>query len=99
MCDVTCILWLIPALPLAAAALIAFAGPRWLRHHSHWPCIVAVIGSCVLSVIVLAAVSQMAPERAEIHPYYTWFRTGNLDIGFSLRADALTAIKIGRAHV
>ena len=38
------VLWLIPALPLAASALTAFLGPRLLRQQSHWPCIVAAIG-------------------------------------------------------
>jgi NADH-quinone oxidoreductase subunit L len=49
-------LWLIPGLPLAAAVLTAFFGPRFLRKQSHWPCVLAVAGSCVLSVLVLIAV-------------------------------------------
>ena len=49
-------LWLIPALPLAAAALIAFLGPRFLRGRSHLPCIAAGAAACVLSVLVLFAV-------------------------------------------
>jgi NADH-quinone oxidoreductase subunit L len=96
---------LIPLLPLAAAALIAFLGPRLLRNHSHWPAILAVAGSCVLSFLVLFAVLGAGghTEGAEVdHPpkplalesYYTWFQTGGLDVAFSLRADALTAIML-----
>ena len=39
-------LWLIPGLPLLASVVIAFLGPRLLRRHSHWPCILAIVGSC-----------------------------------------------------
>src|SRR5438067_432983 len=48
-------LWLIPTLPLLAAAVIAFLGPRFLRGHSHWPCVAAVAVSCVLSFLLLYA--------------------------------------------
>ena len=59
-------LWLIPALPLAAAVLIAFLGPRLLKERSHWLALLASAASCVLSVLVLLAVwnatSHAAPE-------------------------------------
>src|SRR5437870_2860669 len=54
-------LWLIPALPLFAAVVIAFLGPRFLRGHSHWPCVLAVAASCVLSFFVLNAVRELTP--------------------------------------
>jgi NADH-quinone oxidoreductase subunit L len=92
MSDVRPYLWLIPALPLAAAVLTAFLGPTLLRKHSHWPCILAVLASCVLSVLVLAAVAQ-APYKP-IDAYYSWFQAGRLDVAFKLRADALTAIML-----
>src|SRR5437773_439196 len=38
-------LWLIPALPLLAAALTAVLRPRLLRQHSHVPCIAAPAAS------------------------------------------------------
>jgi NADH-quinone oxidoreductase subunit L len=56
MSDLRPYLWLVPALPLAASALTAFLGPRLLRRQSHWPCILAVVGSFVVSVVVLSAV-------------------------------------------
>src|SRR5439155_24640804 len=52
-------LWLIPALPLFTAALITFLGPRFLRDRSHWPCILAVALSCLLSCFVLGAVNGL----------------------------------------
>jgi NADH-quinone oxidoreductase subunit L len=56
-------LWLIPALPLFAAVLIASLGPRFLRGHSHWPCVLAVAASCVLSFFVLNAVRELTPYQ------------------------------------
>ncbi len=84
-------LWLIPVLPLAASALTAFFGPRLLRQQSHWPAIVAGVASCFLSLVVLVAVLQGA-EGVEFN--LTWFQAGNADIGFTLRADGLTAIML-----
>ncbi len=84
-------LWLIPALPLAAAAITAFLGPRYLRQQSHWPCIIAIALSCVLSLFVWNGVAGMGEEQVAVGQYYSWFRAGTVDIGFSLRADALTA--------
>jgi proton-translocating NADH-quinone oxidoreductase chain L len=102
MSNVPAYLWLIPFLPLAAAALTALFGPRVLRQQSHWPCILAAAGSCVLSVFVLLAVRDLAPtgpadHRAEeqyVAAYYTWIHAGFVDIGFTLRADSLTAIML-----
>jgi NADH-quinone oxidoreductase subunit L len=56
MSDVRPYLWLIPALPLAAAAITAVFGPRLLRRHSHWPCILAGAGAFVVAVMAFLAV-------------------------------------------
>jgi NADH-quinone oxidoreductase subunit L len=56
MSDVRPYLWLIPALPLAAAAITGVLGPRLLRRHSHWPCILAGVGAFVVSVMAFLAV-------------------------------------------
>jgi NADH-quinone oxidoreductase subunit L len=58
-------LWLIPALPLLAAAVTAFLGPRFLRGASHWPCVVAVVVSCALSCVVLGTVAGLDPWPRE----------------------------------
>jgi NADH-quinone oxidoreductase subunit L len=49
---------LIPALPLAAAVLVAALGPRLLRGYSHWPVILALVGSFVMSLVLLREVGQ-----------------------------------------
>src|SRR5262245_22665098 len=84
-------LWLIPFLPLLASAVTAFAGPRWLRDQSHWPCVLAAGGSCILSLLVFLTVSRGFEGSAF---YYEWFHAGNVNVGFTLRADGLTAIML-----
>jgi NADH-quinone oxidoreductase subunit L len=49
-------LWLIPALPLLACVVTALLGPRLLRRHSHWPCILAGAGAFVVSIMAFLAV-------------------------------------------
>jgi NADH-quinone oxidoreductase subunit L len=92
-------LWLIPALPLAASALITFLGPRVLRRYSHWPCILAVLVSFLLSAFVFEAV-YVGLGKEYIEPvvhYPAWIQAGepgspaSVSIEFSLRADPLTA--------
>ncbi len=96
MSDVRPYLWLIPALPLAAAAVTGLFGPRLLRRHSHWPCIVAAAGSCLVSILVLMAVYRGGEQLPSA--YYEWIKVGDagagrgIDVGFALRADALSAV-------
>jgi proton-translocating NADH-quinone oxidoreductase chain L len=101
MSDVRPLLWLIPTLPLLAAALITFgftwAGP--LRRHAHWPCIIAAAGSFVAALLVFIKIYHGGEEPLAIAEYGTWFRAGDasaggptVDVPFSLRADALTGV-------
>jgi proton-translocating NADH-quinone oxidoreductase chain L len=94
MSDTAAYLWLIPVLPLLAAAVTAALGPGLLRKQSHWPCILAVVASCVLSFLVLRDVLGLGEGGPVVRRYYTWFQAGNVDIGFTLRADALTALML-----
>jgi proton-translocating NADH-quinone oxidoreductase chain L len=78
MSDVRPYLWLIPALPLAAAVITGVFGPRLLRRHSHWPCILAGAGAFVVAVLAFLAVHhdiggpltshQDAPPAQETSP-------------------------------
>ncbi len=95
MSDVSYLLWLIPALPLAAAVLTAFLGPKLLRAQSHWPCILGAAGACVVSVIVFCAVyTAPADKPVWVTSYYTVFHAGAVNVDFRLRADALTALML-----
>jgi NADH-quinone oxidoreductase subunit L len=92
MFDILQNLWLIPVLPLAAAGVTAIFGPAYLRGQSHWPCIIASIGSCALSFLVLYGL--ITPHDVPEPIRLTWFQIGNVDITFSLRADGLTAVML-----
>jgi NADH-quinone oxidoreductase subunit L len=107
MSNVGAYLWLIPALPLLGSAAIAVLGRRVLREQSHWPCVLGAGGACLFALAVLVAVANdpvgpfrgadLAPETdlpPHLHTYCTWFQAGNVDVGLSLRADALTAIML-----
>lgn len=73
---------LIPALPLAAAVVVALLGPRVLRGFSHWPVVLAIATSFVCSLILLREVAQgqrSAPEGGyeEIVTLWTWADVGH----------------------
>ncbi|MEX0819965.1 MAG: NADH-quinone oxidoreductase subunit L, partial [Pirellulaceae bacterium] len=64
------LLILIPALPLAAAIIVAIAGPKLLKQWSHVPVIVALVASFVCSLGLLSEVSRQStaakPEHAAL---------------------------------
>src|SRR5262249_12483200 len=106
MSDVASYLWLIPNLPLAASALITLLGPRLLRQHSHWPCVLACVLSCLLSILAFFSVYSRGHGEHDHHGsepqvavYYSWISVSgdntrvahdSLELGFALRADALS---------
>ena len=49
---------LIPALPLAAAVVVALLGAKLLRGYSHWPVVIALVGSFLASLALLREVAQ-----------------------------------------
>src|SRR5690242_9929111 len=102
-------MWLIPVLPALGAVIIALFGPRFLKNQSHWPCVLAIAASALLSFGVFGAVnSEDHPPTS--HSYGTWFRVSSFSkadelakrpqhdvevtVDFSLRADALSAIML-----
>ncbi len=88
------ILWVIPALPLAVAALNLFAGRRLGR----WSGIVAtlaVAGSFGVAVAaVLDLVSRPGEERLATQHLFDWVTSGGFTVGADLRLDALSATMI-----
>lgn len=63
---------LVPALPLAAAVLVAALGPRMLRARSHWPVVAALIGSCLASLVLLWHVWRQPSGYERVATYWTW---------------------------
>ena len=64
----------IPALPLAAAAIVAVLGKRVLREQSHWPVALALAGSCLASVLLIFAVQEAQKDhrRVQVVRLWTW---------------------------
>jgi len=68
---------LIPSLPLAAAVLTALLGPKILKKNSHLPTLVAVIGSLICSLLLVAQVAQQQSQMGEkgfqrVYTVWTW---------------------------
>jgi NADH-quinone oxidoreductase subunit L len=90
-------LWLIPTFPLLGAAINGLFGRRFGK-----PIVNAVaIGSVLLSFLwvlkVLAGLGMFganAPTEPHIERYFTWIASGNLNIGFDLMVDRLSAVML-----
>jgi NADH-quinone oxidoreductase subunit L len=93
MSNTDLLLWLVPGLPLIAAVVIAFLGPKLLRQHSHWPCVLATAASCAGSIALFLTVDHL-DKTESISTHVTWFQAGSVDVQFGLRADGLTAIML-----
>jgi NADH-quinone oxidoreductase subunit L len=91
---------LIPLLPFAAAVLTALwaffvRGPG--RQQAHWPCILAAVGACALSVAAFREFLALPHGEGAAVPqeyYYTWFQAGGVDVGFHLRVDSLALVML-----
>src|SRR6478672_7800798 len=65
MNDLSYLLILIPALPLAAAVIIACLGPKLLKEHSAWPIIIALAGSFLCSLLLFSKVRDEKGGKGE----------------------------------
>ena len=87
-------LWLVPALPLAAAALNLFVGRRLRR----WAGVLgsAAVGlSFLLSMLFVFDLVQNGPEhRLIVRHVFDWISVGNFTVGADLRLDPLSAVMI-----
>lgn len=73
---------LIPALPLAAAVLVALLGAKVLRQYSHWPILFALAGSFVCSLAVLSDVIRESNRGGDggfeqVTTLWTWADIGH----------------------
>ena len=87
------LLWLLPALPLAGAAILLAGAMRF----SHRTTSVVGVGSIGLTlVLALTALVQYAGMHGEtvIRPLFRWIAAGEIAIDFSLRLDALSAVML-----
>src|SRR3954454_8789711 len=82
--------WLIPALPLLACVIIGVFG-KWLKGAAHLPAWLAMIGSCILSLLLLWGMSTEAIKPFEQN-LFTWFSVGSFHVPVEIAVDQLTAI-------
>ena len=87
-------LWLIPALPLAGAAINLFLGERLGR----WAGVLAtvlVFGSFGVSIAaVLDLLTNASENRLAIEHLFDWISVGGFQVGADLRLDTLSATMI-----
>ena len=92
--DLLRLLWLIPAFPLAAAAVNLFAGRRLGRGAGALASVALAASFVASALMVLRLVGLAAEERLVGVHLFDWITVGNLHVGADLRLDALSAVMI-----
>jgi len=88
------LIWLIPVLPLAAAAVNLFLGKR-LGKGAGGLAVAAMAGSFALAVAVVRDLMALpADSRLYLHHYFDWIQAGHFNVGVDLRLDTLSATMI-----
>lgn len=99
-------LWLIPAAPLAACLWIVAVGHSVRRNYAHRPVVLALCISFLASLYLLGFVvpetfgghddadSHAGHATSVIYTVYEWIQVGRLDVGITLRADAMSALML-----
>jgi len=78
----------IPALPLLSAIVTAVFGPRLLRGKSHLPTVLALVISCVLSLVLVVQVDRQSRAAAD----------QGQSIGWSTHVDLWTWVDLRQAY-
>lgn len=100
------VLWIIPAAPLAACLWIVLFGQVVRRQYAHRPVVLALTISLLASAYLAWFVvpeTFAAHDPAESHheqsigtvrTVYDWINVGRVNIGMTLRADAMSALML-----
>ena len=87
-------LWLIPALPLAGAAITLFFGNRLGK----WAGVLATVAVGLSFAVALAAVLNLltfaSEDRLGLQHMFDWISVGGFNVGADLRLDTLSATMI-----
>ncbi len=89
-------LWLIPAIPLLGAALNGLLGRRFGKSLVSIIAIGSVAVSFATVLLVLNSLGAFSGglHEAHVERYFTWIQSGNLNIGYDLMVDRLTAVML-----
>ena len=85
-------LWLIPILPLLGAAVNGLFGRRLPKFVVSAIAILTVLGSFLWVIKSLSALGELDVPYSE--HYFTWIKSGSLDIGVDFMIDRLTRIML-----
>jgi NADH-quinone oxidoreductase subunit L len=83
---------LIPLLPLAAFLINLLIGKEVLREKAHWPSILAVLGSWLVTIIWV--LPQVVAGKVINEDVYTWIVSGTFHVTFGFLLDPLTAVML-----
>src|SRR5271168_1470527 len=87
--------WIIPALPLAGAAVNGLLGIRFTKKTVN---AVALTSTTLAFLYTLAAVREFLTLSADkvpfIHSYFTWITAGTMHIDFAIQVDQLTVVML-----
>jgi NADH-quinone oxidoreductase subunit L len=83
---------LIPLLPLAAFLINLLMGKEVLRDKAHWPSILAVLGSWLVTIIWV--LPQVVAGKVINEDVYTWIVSGTFHVTFGFLLDPLTAVML-----
>jgi len=86
------LVWLIPALPLAAFIVNGFFGRRWLRHWTGPIASLAVGGAAVLAIGVFVQV--VAGQTRTTVALYEWIGVGDLRVDVAALVDPLSSVML-----
>ncbi len=88
------LLWLVPALPLAAATVNLFLGRR-LGRFAGWLAVGAMTGSFAIAVLMVRQLASFGgDERLYVQHLFDWIQVGSFNVDASVRLDALSATMI-----
>lgn len=86
------LLWLVIALPLAGAAILLIGG-RYTDKWGHLLATALPIGSFAIALTMFVTVlGRPEDDRQVVQHLYTWFETGQLNVGMDLLYDPLSAL-------
>lgn len=88
---------LIPLLPAFAGALTLLLGPKILKQQSHWPLILACLGSFLISLGGVQALNSAADPREIVHHGGVWFATlgsNPVSVGWDFRLDPISGMMV-----
>ena len=87
------LLWLVPALPLAGAALLGILGSRLNKAAINTIGVGSAAASFMVALAAASAFLHLAPEQIPFTPhYFTWLSLGNLNIDAALHLDQLSLV-------